>query len=178
MRKCAVILLFCIALYACKKNETPDVDETLTTIETSAATTSETPPSIATDAAATSATSDSVVTATIDAGPIEVPAPDSTSTQEPFVLDPPPAEKPQRRPRYDYIVDTYYKWTDDEAREAASRAPGVYAFTFKNAAKIMAKRKRDGYQADPPVKIKGVRTSPPELFNYPRVVVVYRKQVG
>ena len=179
MRKAALVVLIALSLFGCKKNEGNDAEATLTTIDSSAAPVPETaPPSLAGNATVTDTTSTAVVTATIAPPPAETPTPAVTSTVDPFIIDPPPPRAPQKRPRYDYIVDTYYAWDDDLADEAAKRARGVHAFTLKNAPKIMARRKKDGYEADPPVRINGIHTPDNDPFHYPRTIVVYRKRIS
>lgn len=167
MRKLAVVLLLCL-VFACKKNERPVVDDTLTAIDTSTTT------AATTDTTATAST-DTTVSTAIETTGTPTATETAASTTEPFDFAPPPDEKKPKK--YEYLVDTLYDWSKDTQRIVVSRVGyGSHFFTLENRKKLEAWRRNQGYEKVRSFEVPGASSKLPNPFiNANRVVIVYRK---
>ena len=147
MRKFTLILAFVVLVVGCRENETPDPPSTETRLSDLAA------------AATTTETAVEPLTSTTDLGIPERPDPATSGEDE---------------TKYEYLVDTFYDWPVDVRRVTTNEFPGVGVFVVKNAEVIIKRRERAGYTATWQHRVRGVANAR-DPFNYPRIVVGYRK---
>ncbi|MEA2570983.1 MAG: hypothetical protein QOI24_2984 [Acidobacteriota bacterium] len=176
MRKVTLVLLFSLLVFACKKNEGPSRDTATasSTVTDTAVSTSEpnTTPSSTTVASATTEKQTAASASTTVPSTVSV-----TDTSTPFDFGPPPPDTAPKSVKYDYVVDTLYRWSSDTQKIVIARAGyGAHFFNFANRSKLEAWRKAQGYEKIRSFDVPGAPSPLPNPFiNADRVVIVYRK---
>ena len=79
--------------------------------------------------------------------------------------------------KYDYLVDTLYRWSSDTQKIVIARTGyGAHFSNVANRSKLEAWRKAQGYEKIRSFDVPGAPSPLPNPFiNADRVVIVYRK---